>query len=143
MKVIKRGKVSGMTFVWLISWKACVIGSWRIRCVGLSIWSDIQKNNKLSQDEHAERDSTEVGTRNPSLASRAEAAILKVIEDSQNIELDHYIPYNARQILFIVKSTSLLLTMHQITNWAVYSSPRDESLKVANTWIASFLVCNK
>ncbi|KLO18667.1 hypothetical protein SCHPADRAFT_993336 [Schizopora paradoxa] len=46
-------------------------------------------------DEHAEKDNIGIGARKPSLASRAEAAFLKVIEDGQHLELDHYILYNA------------------------------------------------
>lgn len=46
-------------------------------------------------DEHAERGVTEIDTRIPSAASRAESALFTVIEIGQNLELDHYILYNA------------------------------------------------
>lgn len=64
--------------------------------------------SNISQDEHAEKDKS---ARKPSLASRAEAAFLKVIEDGQNLELDHYILYNACETISTVKVISQFLTI--------------------------------
>lgn len=46
-------------------------------------------------DEHAQSGAVEIDTRISSAASRAESALLTVIEMGQNLRLDHYILYNA------------------------------------------------